>query len=91
MSAAPKLAASHEPWASVDETAKHLGIRRETLYRWIEGRGLPAFRLGRHWKFKLSEVDAWVRSGGAAGDTGDGRREDSPGFTRKRRHDNARG
>ena len=71
MSAAPKLAASPEPWASVDETARHLGIRRETLYRWIERRALPAFRLGRHWKFKLSEVDAWVRAGGAEGDASD--------------------
>lgn len=61
-----------ESWASVDETAKHLGIRKETLYRWIEKRALPAFRVGRHWKFKLSEVDTWVRDGGAAGDS-DGR------------------
>ena len=66
MSAAPNLAAPPEPWVSVDHTASHLGIRKETLYRWIEGRALPAFRLGRHWKFKLSEVDAWVRAGGAA-------------------------
>jgi len=66
MSAAPNLAAPPEPWVSVDHTANHLGIRKETLYRWIERRALPAFRLGRHWKFKLSEVDAWVRAGGAA-------------------------
>jgi hypothetical protein len=26
---------------------------------------LPAHRVGRLWKFKLAEVDAWVRSGGA--------------------------
>lgn len=71
MSAAPKLAAIPERWASVDETAKHLGIRRETLYRWIDRRALPAFRLGRHWKFKLTEVDAWVRAGGAEGDASD--------------------
>lgn len=71
MSGAPNLAAPPEPWVSVDETANHLGIRKETLYRWIEGRALPAFRLGRHWKFKLSEVDAWVRAGGAARDARD--------------------
>lgn len=54
-----------EPWASVPTVAEHLGISRDTVYRWIEGRGLPAQKVGRFWKFKLSEVDEWVRGGGA--------------------------
>ncbi len=53
-----------EPWSSVDEVAKHLGVTQDSIYRWIEGRGLPAHKIGRLWKFKLSEVDAWVRAGG---------------------------
>jgi excisionase family DNA binding protein len=55
-----------EPWASVDEVATHLGIARDTVYRWIESKALPAQKIGRLWKFKLSEVDEWVRSGGAS-------------------------
>jgi len=51
-----------EPWASVEEVTAHLGIVRDTAYRWIETKGMPAHRIGRLWKFKLSEVDAWVRS-----------------------------
>jgi excisionase family DNA binding protein len=54
-----------EPWASVDEVAKHLGVVKDSVYRWIEHRGLPAHKIGRLWKFKLTEVDAWVRRGGA--------------------------
>jgi hypothetical protein len=27
---------------------------------------MPAHRVGRNWRFKLSEIDEWVRSGGAA-------------------------
>ncbi len=54
-----------EPWVSVDEVAKHLGVVKDSIYRWIEGRGLPAHRVGRLWKFKLTEVDAWVKAGGA--------------------------
>ena len=49
------------PWASVDEVAKHLGVAKDSIYRWIENRGLPAHKIGRLWKFKLSEVDDWVR------------------------------
>jgi excisionase family DNA binding protein len=64
-------------WLSVQEIAVHLGASRDTVYRWIEDRKLPAHRLGRFWKFKLEEVDEWVRAGKAAdeegGDTGTAR------------------
>lgn len=57
-----------EPWVPVDEVAKHLGIAKDTVYRWIESKSLPAHRVGRLWKFKLSQVDAWIEAGGAAVD-----------------------
>ncbi|MBX3143483.1 MAG: helix-turn-helix domain-containing protein [Trueperaceae bacterium] len=57
--------AEQEPWASVEDVAKHLGIAKDTVYRWIESKALPAHKIGRLWKFKLTEVDEWVRSGGA--------------------------
>ena len=60
-----------EPWLSLEEITKHLGVRRETIYRWLKDKdkGMPGHRVGRHWKFKLSEVDAWVKSGGAGDET----------------------
>ncbi|QBQ08940.1 helix-turn-helix domain-containing protein [Pseudomonas sp. SXM-1] len=57
-----------EPWISVDVIAKHLGVTRDSIYRWIDRKGLPAHRIGRLWKFKISEVDAWVRAGDAIED-----------------------
>jgi excisionase family DNA binding protein len=54
-----------EPWVSVDVVASHLGVAKDTVYRWIDRRGLPAHKVGRLWKFKLDEVDEWVRGGGA--------------------------
>ncbi len=58
----------HQPWASTEDVAKHLGIATDTVYRWIESKALPAHKIGRLWKFKLCEVDAWVRSGSATDD-----------------------
>ena len=55
-----------ERWFSVDEIAAYLGVSRETVYRWIEGRGLPAHRIGKFWKFKPSEIDDWVHTGRAS-------------------------
>jgi excisionase family DNA binding protein len=54
-----------EPWVSVEKIAEHLGVKRDSIYRWIDRKGLPAHRVGRLWKFQVSEVDDWVRAGGA--------------------------
>lgn len=54
-----------EPWFSVDEIAKHLGVSKESIYRWLDKTTIPAHRIGKLWKFKPSEVDTWVKSGGA--------------------------
>jgi excisionase family DNA binding protein len=55
-----------EKWLSVEEIALHLGVSKESIYRWLERKAIPAFRIGKLWKFKPSEVDQWVVSGGAA-------------------------
>jgi excisionase family DNA binding protein len=54
-----------ESWVAAEQVAQHLGVAKDTVYRWRERRHLPAHRIGRLWKFKLSEVDEWVREGGA--------------------------
>lgn len=55
----------NDRWLSVEEISKHLGVSTDTIYRWIEKRGIPAHKVGRLWKFKITEVDEWVRSGKA--------------------------
>ena len=54
-----------EPWVAVEVVAAHLDVAKDSVYRWIESKHLPAHRVGRLWKFKLSEIDRWVRAGGA--------------------------
>jgi excisionase family DNA binding protein len=56
-------------WLSVDEIALHLGIKKDTVYRWINEKQMPAHRMGRLWKFRKEEVDDWVKSGGASDGT----------------------
>ncbi|MCL4551936.1 MAG: helix-turn-helix domain-containing protein [Candidatus Marsarchaeota archaeon] len=52
-------------WLSVEEIAAYLGIKRDTVYKWVERRKMPAHKMGRLWKFRREDVDYWVRSGGA--------------------------
>lgn len=55
-----------EPWLSADEIAVHLGVSKDTVYAWISTQQMPAHKVGRLWKFQTSEVDEWVRQGGAS-------------------------
>lgn len=55
-----------EPWLSADDIASHLGVTKDTVYSWIVDKRMPAHKVGRLWKFQASEVDDWVRGGGAA-------------------------
>ena len=54
-----------EKWASMDSLLEYLDVSRETVLRWIANRNMPAHKVGRLWKFKFSEIDEWIRSGGA--------------------------
>lgn len=53
-------------WLSVDEIGTYLGVKRDTVYKWISEKSMPAHKVGRLWKFKKDQVDEWVRQGGAS-------------------------
>ena len=77
MSISDSIPSGELRWYSVNDVAAHLGVAADTVYRWIENKGLPAHRVGRLWKCKLPEVDAWVRGGGPA-DTEPGGKKPKP-------------
>ena len=52
-----------ESWVSIKEIAAHLGVSRDTVLNWIAKKELPAHKVGKLWKFQISEVDNWIRSG----------------------------
>lgn len=56
-----------EKWINIDEAADYLGVKPGTVRDWIrKGNGIPAHKIGKQWKFKCSELDAWVKSGRSA-------------------------
>lgn len=55
-----------ERWVSVADVATHLGVTKDTIHKWIKNQSIPAKRVGKLWKFKISEIDEWVNNGGSA-------------------------
>jgi len=54
-------------WLSVEEIAFHLGIKKDTAYKWVAKKRMPAHKVGRLLKFNKAEIDQWVKSGKASG------------------------
>ena len=55
-----------EQWVSVDQVAQHLKVKPDTVYKWLERKYMPAHKVGRLWRFKITEIDEWVRKGDAS-------------------------
>ena len=55
-----------ERWLSLEEIAKHVGCSKDTIRAWIKKGAVPYHTVGRMYKFKISEVDAWIESGQSA-------------------------
>ena len=53
-------------WCSTKEICAYLGTSRDTLLVWIATKNILAHKVGRNWKFKISEIDEWIKSGQAA-------------------------
>jgi excisionase family DNA binding protein len=50
-----------DAFLTVEEVEKLLQVTGRTLYRLIKNDNLPGFRVGRQWRFRKPEVDAWLR------------------------------
>lgn len=46
---------------TVRELAGYLHVDVSTIYRLVRKKELPAFRLGRDWRFKLEAIENWMR------------------------------
>ena len=43
------------------ETCQYLKITQRTLYRYLQSRQIPAFKLGKEWRFVRSDLEQWIR------------------------------
>ena len=44
---------------TLEEVAKYLRLKPQTIYTWAQEKKIPAAKLGKEWRFKKSIIDAW--------------------------------
>ncbi len=52
---------SKDELLTVAETCRYLKIAPRTLYRYIQTRRMPGFKLGKEWRFVRSDLEQWLR------------------------------
>lgn len=55
-----------EHWLSLEEISKHIGCSKDTIRSWVKKDTIPFHKVGRLYKFRVSEVDDWIESGASA-------------------------
>ena len=44
------------------EVSQYLRVHEMTLYRWMKAKLVPGFKIGGRWRFKISEIDKWIKT-----------------------------
>jgi excisionase family DNA binding protein len=57
-----EAATTLEPVVDSEEAARFLNINPKTLQKMARNREVPAYRIGKLWKFRISDLDGWLRS-----------------------------
>ena len=46
----------------IKKVAQYLHVNESTIYTWAQESMLPAFRVGRLWRFRRADLDAWLEA-----------------------------
>lgn len=51
---------SDDHFMTLKEIAEYLHMKERTIYKWAQEGSIPASKLGSTWRFRRSEIDAWI-------------------------------
>jgi excisionase family DNA binding protein len=60
------MSSPSEKWSSIEEIAEHIQVHKDTIRIWIRKGEIPAHKIGKQWRFRISEINEWVSSGKSA-------------------------
>jgi len=62
MAAAGPHGLNEEGFLTTEEVLEYLQVNLRTVYRLIKAGKIPAVRVGRQWRFRKRDIDAWLES-----------------------------
>ncbi len=45
---------------TLEEVARYLRLKPQTIYKWAQEKRIPAVKLGKEWRFRKSILDRWL-------------------------------
>ncbi len=48
------------PFFTAEEVAQYLRLPLSTVYRLAQTAVLPAFKIGKHWRFRRDTIERWI-------------------------------
>ena len=46
---------------TVEEVAEYLRLPLSTVYKFAQGKLVPGFKLGKHWRFRKETIRQWIK------------------------------
>ena len=46
---------------SIDELADYLGLRKQTIYNWLNQKKISGIKIGKVWRFDRREIEDWLK------------------------------
>jgi len=47
-------------WLTLEQIADYLQMSTSSIYKMAQAGKIPAYKIGRQWRFKIEEIDKWV-------------------------------
>ena len=47
-------------YLTIEQVARRFGVNVTTVYRLVQQGKLPAFKIGKQWRFRESRLEEWV-------------------------------
>jgi len=49
-----------DKWLTLEQIAEYLQMSTSSIYKMAQAGKIPAYKVGRQWRFKKEEIDQWV-------------------------------
>jgi len=49
-----------EKWLTLEQIAEYLQMSTSSIYKMAQAGKIPAYKVGRQWRFRKEEIDKWV-------------------------------